>query len=178
VSGIPASGKTAVGRLVSEKLGMPFLDKDDFLEAEFEGHPSVDPKLRAELSRKSDSLFTQRARELSCAVLVSFWRPIDHAVSYGTSTKWIDELEAKVVELHCRCRPDIALNRFVKRGRHAGHNDSARFDSIGQQMDELAAIGPIGAWPCFAINTDDLTYIEELATEASAGLQELLTANE
>ena len=147
VSGLPASGKTLIGRLVAEQLGVPLLDKDEFLEAEFDMHPEVNQELRAKLSRKSDKLFAQRAKELKSGVLVSFWRPIGRRVSYGTSTDWISDLGADIVELHCRCSAEIALKRFMERKRHDGHNDVARYESLGQQMNDLAWLGPLGSWP-------------------------------
>jgi cytidylate kinase len=177
VSGLPASGKTAVGRLVAKQLKIPFLDKDDILESEFDEHHNIDPKLRTTLSRKSDRSFERRARELKSGILISFWRPIGHSVSYGTSTGWVHQFNESVIELHCKCRPDVALKRFHERERHKGHNDAARSGNIAQQMQELALIGPLGAWPCYTIDTSDLTCIKELAKEASKSLKSLLAAH-
>ena len=36
VSGLPASGKTTVGRALSHGLSLPLIDKDDILEAMFD----------------------------------------------------------------------------------------------------------------------------------------------
>lgn len=38
LSGLPASGKTTVGRGIASAMAIPLLDKDDFLEDLFEKH--------------------------------------------------------------------------------------------------------------------------------------------
>ena len=174
VSGLPAGGKTGLGRLVADILGLPFLDKDDILEAQFDKSPAVDMELRQELSRKSDMIFVERARALKSGVLVSFWRPVGQTVSYGTATDWIAELRTPVVELHCSCDPRVALQRFSQRNRHPGHNDASRLDSLAQQLNELASLGPIGLRHCITVDTTDLRDIAALAREASKDIQNLL----
>ncbi|NVE94241.1 AAA family ATPase [Altererythrobacter lutimaris] len=173
VSGLPASGKTAIGKKLAEAICWPFLDKDQFLEAEFEKFDDVDMALRQKLSRKSDVRFEECANAQSCAVLVSFWRPTDQKVSYGTPTTWVAELQSRVVELHCRCDPAIAQKRFFERKRHAGHNDPSRYDTVARQFDELSSLGPLGAFPVVTIETSDLTDIDALVDHARAELRRL-----
>jgi glucokinase len=160
--------------LVADILGLPFLDKDDILESEFEKFQSVDLELRQELSRQSDLIFRNRASALKSGVLVSFWRPVGQAVSYGTATDWIDALDAPVVELHCRCDPSVARARFLKRNRHPGHNDALRHESLVEQLNHLAAFGPLGLWPCVSVETTDLRDIASLAEEASNRIEDLM----
>jgi len=175
VSGLPASGKTALGRAVAERLAIPFLDKDDFLEERFAAFPEIDADLRQRLSRESDTELANHAAKLSAGVLVSFWRPRGQSVSYGTPTEWTSELAAPVVELHCRCSPDIARQRFAARTRHLGHNDAARLTGLEQQFEELAALGSLGGWPCVELETSDLSAFEALVGDATYRLRALLS---
>lgn len=174
VSGLPASGKTAIGRRLAERLAIPFIDKDDLLEAEFEKYDQVDPEMRHRLSRKCDDAMADKAKDLGSGVLVSFWRPPDLDVSYGTSTRWIAELDVPVVELHCRCEPLIAERRFRDRQRHAGHNDPARLNGLNDQLNGLAALGPLGCWPLVTVDTSALDEITDLTERAMRQILDLV----
>ncbi len=174
VSGLPASGKTALGRRVADRLGFAFLDKDDILERLFESHPQIDTVVRQKLSRESDQLFIEQARALDRAVLVSFWRPPDRSVNYGTPTAWLNSSDLLVIELHCQCEPAVAYERFTNRERHPGHNDDQRLDGLSKQMEDLAAIGPLGLWPLVEIETSDLRALDDLTSTAVSSIDELL----
>jgi thymidylate kinase len=175
VSGLPASGKTTIGRMVAEQLAIPFIDKDEFLEAEFEKYDHIDPQLRQKLSRTSDEAMARSARTLGAGVLVSFWRPLHLEVSYGTSTQWVDDLTALIVELHCRCEPQIARQRFIRRKRHPGHNDNSRFNDLIDQFGNLAAQGPLGKWPVVTLDTGNLEDVAELARNAVEQILKLVS---
>lgn len=163
-----------MGQRVADRLGFAFLDKDDILERLFESHPQIDTALRQRLSRESDQLFIEQARALDSAVLVSFWRPPDRSVNYGTPTAWLNSSDLLVIELHCRCDPAVAYERFINRVRHPGHNDVQRLDGLAQQMENLAAIGPLGLWPLVEIETNDLRALDDLTSAAVSRLDELL----
>ena len=64
VSGLPASGKSTVARATADVLGIPFVDKDDLLEAMFRADHTVDPSERRLLSRRADELLQDRATSL------------------------------------------------------------------------------------------------------------------
>ncbi|WP_370645738.1 AAA family ATPase [Ruegeria sp. Ofav3-42] len=51
VTGLPASGKTTVAREIAKRLGLVFLDKDDFLEELYERHGVPSWEHRKKLSR-------------------------------------------------------------------------------------------------------------------------------
>ena len=53
-SGLPGSGKSTLARQIAPALGLPVLDKDDFLDALFEERGIGDVAWRASLSRAGD----------------------------------------------------------------------------------------------------------------------------
>jgi hypothetical protein len=70
VTGLPASGKTTLGRQLASRLGVDFFDKDDYLEALF-GSQAATEENRQMLSRQSDADFIADAREPRCRVGLS-----------------------------------------------------------------------------------------------------------
>jgi cytidylate kinase len=145
VSGLPASGKTTLARALAERIELPLLDKDDVLEALFEGLGVGDRAWRQRLSRSSDRVLQALAETSSGAVLTSFWRHPSLAVESGTPTDWICVLSTELVELYCDCPVEMAVGRFMARNRHPGHNDGTRIQSdLLQQFAALAETGPLG----------------------------------
>jgi len=145
VSGLPASGKTTVGRSIAASLELDFIDKDDILERLFAQHGIGDHTWRRRLSVESDEIFQRQAAQSDGVVLVSHWRPRGGPDTTGTPTGWIDAAFDSVIEVNCRCSPAIAASRFIARKRHPGHLDEARDPhAIGRWMHDLAAGYPLG----------------------------------
>ena len=92
VTGLPASGKSTVGRSVAEALGLPLLDKDEILEALFEALGVGDAPWRTRLSRAADQVLQRLALQSNGAVIASWWRHPLSRVSSGTSTDWLSSL--------------------------------------------------------------------------------------
>ena len=117
VSGLPASGKSTVGRSLSERLPLPFLDKDVILVALFDSLGSPDQDARSRLSRASDEVLYALAATTASAVLVNWWH---HDTS---SPARLNALATPLVEVFCECPVEVAARRFHSRTRHPGHND-------------------------------------------------------
>lgn len=163
ISGLPGSGKTTVGRRLAQALGLPMLDKDEILEALFDGLGVGDAAWRNRLSRAADEVLRRLADQTAGAVLASFWRHPQVAGEAGTPIGWLSSLSGKIVEVHCVCSPTVAAERFSARQRHAGHLDrDKRNDELLANFVELADHGPLGLRPlvnvdtCHAIDFDDL----------------------
>jgi hypothetical protein len=174
ISGLPAAGKTAIGRQVSRRMQLPFFDKDEYLEREFDNYSEIDPSLRSKLSRKSDDALATEAMAAGAGILVSFWRPTGRDVDYGTPTNWLEQASLRVIELYCRCEPAIARQRFLARNRHPGHNDATRRNDLMQQFDELASFGALSLWPAATIDTTALSDISALVDEAMERIYRLI----
>ena len=91
VTGLPAAGKSTIGKFLSESLSISLLDKDDYLEALFETRGVGDASWRQRRSREADVLFRKEAEAKSRIVLVSHWRPKNLDTDSGTPCDWLTE---------------------------------------------------------------------------------------
>ena len=145
LTGLPASGKTTLGRALSDSLHLPFMDKDDVLETLFDALGAESPDDRSRLSRASDGVLESMALASQGAVLASFWRRPRLSSTSGTPSEWLSALEADaVVEVLCECDPAVAAERFARRRRHPGHFDR-RFaeDELRSGFEQLVNEGPL-----------------------------------
>jgi predicted kinase len=155
VTGLPASGKSTVGAAVAGALALPFLDKDEILEALFESLGVGDAPWRARLSRAADQVLERLALRSQGGVIASWWRHPRSPVSSGTSPDWLRSLPGELVEIHCRCSPHVAVERFFARRRHAGHLDAAKSKTEElARFEELASHGALGIGRVIEINTE------------------------
>jgi predicted kinase len=171
VTGLPASGKSTVGAAVAAALGLPFFDKDVILEALFQGLGTGDASWRTRLSRAADEVLRRLALSTDGAVLASWWRhPRSRSLS-GTSPEWLSSLPGEIVELHCRCRPETAAERFFARRRHAGHLDDTKSPAqVLAEFEELREHGPLGFGRVVEIDTEqrvDLNVVLRLIQDHS-----------
>jgi hypothetical protein len=144
VTGLPASGKSTLGRAVAAALGLPLLDKDEILEALFESRGVGDSEWRRKLSRFADEELRTKAFQLEGAVLTSWWRHPRSHVESGTPVDWLASLPGNLIELHCVCSPRIAAERFLARRRHEGHLDLYKsFSEILASFEEQSLLGPL-----------------------------------
>jgi len=155
VSGIPASGKSTVGRAVAAALGLAMLDKDDFLEAMFDRQGIGDAEWRTQLSRAADKALQEEALRSDGAVITSWWRHPSSRLESGTPVEWLSSLPGSMIELHCICSPHIAANRFLSRKRHEGHLDhlKRRVDVL-TNFQHQAELGPLGIARVVEVNTE------------------------
>jgi len=163
VSGLAASGKTTGGRLLSERLSMPLLDKDEILEALFDSLGCDDRDQRYRLSRASDEVLYTLAGASETAILVNWW---DH----DTAPARLRALAPSLVEVFCDCPVDVAAARFAARERHPGHLDRLRTaeeheDGIRRMRESFR--GPLGVGePVITVDTsgalDDELLVERV----------------
>jgi hypothetical protein len=168
-SGLPGSGKTTLARTAADRVRLPVLDKDDFLEALFDERGIGDDATRTALSREADDRFAAAALELPGACLVSWWRPAHIANPSGTPAEWLSELRAPLVQVHCRCRVETAVERFFSRRRHPGHLDAMRSrESLQREFTNLDGVVPFPDGPVIEVDTertiDIHTFEEQLFT--------------
>ena len=171
VTGLPASGKTTVGRDLSKRLGLDFLDKDDFLEDLYdrEGVASWDHRKR--LSRRSDAAFQEAAKTRESAVLVSHWRPPHRDVDSGTPSDWLQGEYGLLVEVWRRCAPEEALRRFLTRTRHPGHLDKeCDAEELAERFGSWSDFYPLRVGRLLEVRTDADVSFQALAEDVRNAL--------
>ena len=155
VSGLPASGKSSVGHVIANGLGLPLIDKDVVLESLFGRITPTNAAGRSDLSRLADEAFRAQVLGATGGVLVSWWRHPHSAAESGTPMQWLASVPGALVEVHCLCAPLIAAKRFVARTRHPGHLDGQRTRAqLLVQFNEHAVHGPLGIGSVIEIRTD------------------------
>ncbi len=155
VSGIPASGKTTIGRAVAGALGLPMLDKDEILETMFKTEGVGNAEWRERLSRAADEVLREKAMGVDNAVLTSWWRHPSSQSDSGTRIEWLPLLSRSIFELHCVCSPEVAATRFLTRNRHSGHLD--HFKTLGELLpsfQQQAALGALGFGSVIEVQTE------------------------
>ena len=163
VSGLPASGKSMLGRAVADSLCLPLLDKDEILEALFESLGVGDSEWRSTLSRAADEELRRQACASPGAVIASWWRHPLSPVNSGTPTEWLASLPGELVELHCVCSPSTAATRFVARQRHAGHLDSQRAHAaVYASLEQQASLGPLRVGRVIEVSTETMPPVAEV----------------
>jgi len=169
VTGLPASGKTTVALKLAVLLGLPLLDKDEFLEELYERQFPETRDERRQLSKISDILFQQSALDLDVVVLVSHWRPTCGPQDTGTPTQWLQQTYSRIVEVYCECSPDTATTRFLNRSRHSGHRDQDRDPAgLAVTMLQLAKGYPLGLGKLMTIETEARSDLSSLAVKLSS----------
>lgn len=172
VTGLPASGKSTVGRAIAAGLSLPFLDKDEFLESLFPVAGPHDVDDRQKLSRLADESFRSQALAGSGAVLASWWRHPCSSVESGTPSDWLALLPGPLVEVHCLCDPVVAVERFLARKRHPGHLDGQRaYAQLLAQFREQSPLGPLGVGSLVEVNTNEAVDAEVVLRQVNQAFE-------
>jgi predicted kinase len=119
VSGLAASGKTSLAEPLAQALGLPLISKDAIKVALFEAVGYGGLAWSQTLSRAADAAMVRIAQDLDGAVLDNFWYA-------ETVDELLAPLPRPIIEVFCRCDPEVAYERFRGRVRHPGHADQER----------------------------------------------------
>lgn len=148
VSGPPASGKSTLAPQVAASLGLPLIAKDTIKDALMSVLDVPDVDASRHLGRASvRAMLAVAAQSPIGAVIESnFYRSLAGAE--------LDALPGRVIELFCRCSPDVAWDRYRSRAgtRHAGHfdHDRTRDELWNNEVAEPVA----GPWPLLEVDTN------------------------
>lgn len=155
INGLPASGKSRLGRQLADRLGLPILTLDTIKEALFDTLGDND----------GDRV---HGRMLGRASLAAIWAlvgafPDGSAVileayfgTHGAETvaKGLERAGiGRTAEIWCFARPETLARRYVERvpHRHAGHPGA----SFGPELAAKAATAaPLGLGPLLRVDTD------------------------
>ena len=163
VTGLPAGGKTTVAIRLAAELDWTLLDKDSFLEDLYNDIVVASLDNRRRLSKLSNVAFQTAATKLNKAVLVSHWRPVSGQQNTGTTPNFVEDHFSKIIEVHCKCKPETAVARFRSRKRHPGHMDKLKsHEDIQKQIQSLSNGYPLGIGQQLSVSTEGLVNYPEL----------------
>jgi len=163
LSGLPASGKSTLGRAIAGALQLPMFDKDEILEALFASSGVGNSEWRHKLSRLADEELCRQASGSSSAIITSWWRhPLSLSES-GTPIDWLSSLSGELIELHCLCSPGTAAGRFMARRRHPGHLDGRHTHAeLLERFEQQAVLGPLGIGRLVQVSTEEAPKVAEV----------------
>lgn len=133
VTGLPGSGKTTLAAAVAVRLNVPLIAKDHIKEI-LADHLGLGP-LADQYGKTAVQVMYGLASKAPEVVLESFFWP-------GLSEPELLALERPLVQVHCRCSPELARERFLRRlrdgARHPVHHamhDWERFSGGAGLLD-------------------------------------------
>jgi thymidylate kinase len=158
VSGLAASGKTSLAEPLAQALGVPLVSKDAIKEGLFEAVGYGGLAWSQTLSRAADAAMVRIAQDLDGAVLDNFWYA-------ETVDELLAQLPRPIIEVFCRCDPEVAYERFRRRVRHPGHADQERDpDSLRAPFFTRANKLPLRTLgPVVEVNTERPVDIDSVA---------------
>jgi chloramphenicol 3-O-phosphotransferase len=172
LSGLPGSGKSTLARQLAPALKLPLIDKDAILERLFESKGVGDARWRRTLSRESDRILQAEASASEGAVLVSFWHLPGMPADSGTSTRWLRELSAHVVNIHCVCEPELAAERFLQRKRHDGHLDgTTSYADVLASLQRLAGLALLDIGQRIEVDTSQKPRLKALVRDIQSAFR-------
>ena len=141
---MPAAGKSTVGAALARRAKLPLFDKDEFLERLFAEFPPTTPLDRRQLSHRADRAFQSAVESSQGGIVVSWWKHPNSGRDSGTPTDWLRKLPGHLVEVYCKCTPQVAMDRFLSRKRHAGHFDELWSpQELSALLEQSSALGPL-----------------------------------
>ncbi len=140
IGGIPGSGKTTLGKKLSEHLRIPFINKDGIIEILFEeiGVKEEEkniPQLRKATYRTLCYLAEQLGKSDTSVILEGNF---NSEGGVPELKKLVDKNLFDVVAIQCKCKEDTAFERFKKRlytdERHDLHPRRDTFEEFSKRF--------------------------------------------
>ncbi len=160
VSGYPGAGKTTLAVPLAEALGFPLLAKDFIKEQLYDslGPGPQDPLAWSRrLGSASMEVLWGLARWCPQVVLEANFRPrspYERAKLAG--------LTAQLVEVYCRCPPEVASRRFAERARLSRHHPAHVLTALSPEL--LSEYGaPLALGPVLEVDTTRPIEVRPLA---------------
>ena len=163
VTGLPGSGKTTLAEPLAIELALPLISKDHIKEM-LADHLGLGP-LAAQYGRTAVHVLLGLAARSPEVVLESFFWP-------GLSEPDLLELHRPLVQVHCRCDPALARERFEGRTRagqrHAVHHAMDDWERFSDEGGLLDLPGPL-----IAVDTSTDLDVAEVAAQVGAALAKM-----
>lgn len=163
VTGLPGSGKTTLSVPLARQLNLPLISKDHIKEM-LADHLGLGT-LAGKYGRAAVHVMLGLAARAPEVVLESFFWA-------GLSEPDLIALRRPLLQVHCRCNPEVARARFEARvladQRHPVHHamdDWERFSDLGGLLDLPA--------PLISVDTSAQLDVPRLAAQVTAALADL-----
>jgi predicted kinase len=155
VSGLPGSGKSTIAPPLAAALGLPLIARDSIKEALWDALGPGDLAWSRKLGAASAEVFWRLAAEAREGVLDNFFhRAFSHRLV---------ALPGPIVEVHCSCPGEVALDRYQLRTRHPCHFDlTYGVDMFDTWMRTDAGPLALGG-PLFVVDTTRPVDVDEIA---------------
>ena len=164
VSGAPGAGKSTLAGPLAERLGLPLIGKDHIKETLHDHLPEGPDRMvwSKHLGAASMELIWTLASHAPAAVLESNFYPKSE---YQRSK--LAGLGAPLVEVYCRCSPQLAAERYAARhvGRHRTHISGEITAEQLADFDRPIALGPV-----IEVDTAEPVDVEAIALRIEAEL--------
>jgi predicted kinase len=108
MKGPPGSGKSALARALSRRLGWPLIDKDDVRDLSEQEPPGLSYNVMLNIGR----------RQLLQGLSVICDSPLGYRFTYEAATRMAAEAGARLAVVECQC-PDLAIWRARIEARQA-----------------------------------------------------------
>ena len=155
VSGLPGSGKTTIAAPLAEALTLPLLARDTIKESLWDALGPGDLAWSRRLGGASAEAFWRLATEMRAAVLDNFF--------HRAFARRLEALPGAIVEVHCSCPPDLALERYQSRRRHPCHFDLSYGVDMFDQWSRTDS-GPLAlGGPLLEVDTTQAVVVGDIA---------------
>jgi hypothetical protein len=172
ISGVPGAGKSTVAAGLAKMADLPVFDKDEFLEPLFVSCLPNTQLERRQLSRNADRAFQSAVQGSQGAIVVSWWKHPKSDRDSGTPTQWLLNLPRILVEVYCKCPPQLAMARFLDRKRHPGHLDGLWSNpELFALLEHAALLGPLAIGRLIEVDTSESVNYGTLWTGVKAHCQ-------
>lgn len=161
VSGSPGAGKTTIAVPLARSLGLPLICKDDIKESLVDalGDQDGDMAWSRKVGGAAWGVLWKLAERAPGAVLEANFRPRS---AYERDR--LVRLDARIVEVYCRCPAEVAIRRFQERQRTA-HPAHPLRDLTPEHAAEFDR--PIGMGAVIEVDTTRPVDIEALAAQVA-----------
>ena len=139
ISGLPCTGKTTIGRKISESFKLPMISKDEIKESLFDSLGWDDREWSKKLGMATYpilySFCEEQLKNGKSFIVESNFNP---KFDNERLSQLRDTYKARLVVVHCECEGSSLFDRFKKRSesgeRHPGHRDHLNYNEFRDVM--------------------------------------------
>lgn len=135
ICGLPCTGKTTLGKKLSQDLSLPFISRDSIKESLFDSLGWSDRQWSKKLGIASYNLLyyfidSLVSKNISLIVESNFQAAYDTEKYKNIQNKY----GLKLTQIHCHTKGEVLLERFKQRSesgeRHPGHVDHLNYEEF------------------------------------------------